>query len=173
MSLKRVGEQVEVHLVSDTLSETEGTLHLRLIGRDGLIASEKQTAAVAPANAAQKITTFSLTGEPPSLALYAAFVGDEGTILNENLLLLTEPKVQEWQELPDRELRIDIETTGDGTATLSVKSTHFGRLRVAAVRQRGADDTNLLRQLFFPTSRKGTPNYGGESADGPGFGRPQ
>lgn len=130
LSLRHDGETIEAYLVNDTLAEVPGTLRLQLVGLEGGVVEAAQTVTVAPANAAQKVLTFSLNDDllpdekdlTRRFVLHAVFVGQDGATLAENVLLLTDPK---HLELPEPGLKIEVEAVGEGAATLTISAERF------------------------------------------------
>jgi beta-mannosidase len=127
LSLVRIGDTVEAHLVNDGQSEVRGTLTLQVRDFAGVKIARQDAAATAPANAASGAVA-SLAVPPNAQGfVQATFTSADGTgePVAQNLLLLGEPKDL---ALPDPGLNVAVAVdTADatGTATITVSAERF------------------------------------------------
>ena len=124
LSLYRNGEQVEAHLVNDTLDMIPGHLTLRLLSFDGDELEKRETDATTPANAASGCALTLLAPANWDAFVHATFHAPDGTPLAENFQLLAEPK-----ELrpPDPLITMRVTAAGNGEATLTISAQRFAR----------------------------------------------
>ncbi len=124
LSLVKVGETVEAHLINDGQSEIPGTLTLQIRDFSGGEITRHKAAVTAPANAASG-TVASLTVPNTPGFIQATFTDSTGASLAQNILLLGEPKDLTF---PNPGLNVTI--TADkadtkGTATLTLSTEQF------------------------------------------------
>lgn len=131
LSLVRVGDTVEAHLIHDPetneAAPPAGTLDVKLSTLDGATVTAKSTKTMAPQNGASgPLLSLSLDadalGQTERLFVDATFADANGAVLAQNVLLLNEPNVL---QLPNPNLQVHIENVEDGTATLTLSGNSF------------------------------------------------
>jgi beta-mannosidase len=121
LSLVRVGDTLEAHLINDGQSEIPGTLTLQIRNFSGVELSRHEATVTAPINAASgALASLGLTNTQGFVQ--ATFTDSEGVLIAQNLLLLGEPKDL---TLPDPGLTIELMPETAGTATITLSTERF------------------------------------------------
>ena len=150
LSLKRVGDTVEAHVVNDALGPVQGKIAIALKTFDGETLAESTFDDVFvhcnDKSMPGSVDISAVAGRENSTYVTASLTGPDGDVISRNLLLLGEPKEL---ALSSPELSIDFAEHDDDTIAVTISATSFAASVWLYVDPEDAPDPPEFSDNFF------------------------